>query len=129
MIELQNVTYKTSDQGQEKIILDNISCKFEENLKIAITGHNGSGKSTLTKLIIGILKPTSGKILYKGKDITNLTITERAKLGLNYAFQQPVTFRGITIKDLIDQGRIIHPDTLDAYNDAMMKILNTGDNK
>ena len=102
MIELKNITYKINEQGQEKVILDNVSCIFEDNLTVAITGHNGSGKSTLTKLIIGIINPTAGKIFYNGKDITNLSIDERAKLGLNYAFQQPVTFRGITIKDLID---------------------------
>lgn len=104
MIELINVTYKVVKHGQEKIILDNISCVFEDNCVVAVTGHNGSGKSTLTKIIIGIIKPTSGKILYNGKDITNLPINERANLGLNYAFQQPVLFRGITIKDLIDMA-------------------------
>lgn len=102
MIELKDVTYKIEDNGQEKIILDNISCIFEDNKKIAITGHNGSGKSTLTKLIIGIIKPTSGKIYFNGKDITDLPINERADLGISYAFQQPITFTGLTIKDLID---------------------------
>ena len=104
MLELKNVSYKVIDCGQEKIILDNISCVFEDNCFVAITGQNGSGKSTLTKLLIGILKPTEGRILYNGKDITNLPIDERAKLGLNYAFQQPVLFDGITVKDLIDMA-------------------------
>lgn len=102
MLELKNITYKVNEQGQEKYILDNISCTFEDNCLIAITGHNGSGKSTLTKIIMGIIEPTSGQIFFNGKDITKLTIDERAKLGLNYAFQQPILFRGITIKDLID---------------------------
>lgn len=102
MIELKHINYSVNERGQEKIILDDVSCVFEDNCVVAITGHNGSGKSTLTKLIIGILKPTSGQILFNGKDITNLSIDERANLGLNYAFQQPVTFHGITIKDLID---------------------------
>ena len=102
MIELKNVTFKVSEQGQEKIVLDNVSCVFEDKCVVAITGQNGSGKSTLTKLIMGILKPTSGKILFNGKDITNMTIDKRAKLGINYAFQQPVMFAGITVKDLID---------------------------
>ena len=102
MIELKNITYIVEELGEKKIILDDISCVFDDDCFIAITGHNGSGKSTLTKIIMGILQPTSGVILYNGKDITNLSITERAKLGINYAFQQPVTFRGITVKELID---------------------------
>ena len=102
MIELKNVSYIINQNGQEKVILDNISCVFSSGNFIAITGHNGSGKSTLTKIIMGIIKQTSGEILFNGKDITNLSIDERAKLGLNYAFQQPITFKGLTIKDLID---------------------------
>lgn len=102
MIELKNISYKIIEQGQEKIILDNISCVFEDDNVVAITGQNGSGKSTLTKIIMGIIVPTSGSIIFEGKDITNLTIDERANLGLNYAFQQPIAFKGITVKDLID---------------------------
>ena len=102
MIELKNITYKINEQGQEKIILDDVSCIFDDDCVVAITGHNGSGKSTLTKIIMGIVKPTSGMVLFDGKDISKLTIAERAKLGLTYAFQQPVMFTGITIKDLID---------------------------
>lgn len=102
MIELKNVTYKIGEKAQEKIILDDISCVFDDNCLIAITGHNGSGKSTLTKLIMGIVKPTSGQILFNGQDITNLSIDKRAKMGINYAFQQPILFSGITVKDLID---------------------------
>ena len=102
MLKLENITYKVVEQNQEKIILDNISCEFEDNCVVAITGANGSGKSTLTKMIIGIIKPTAGKIFFNGKDITNLSIDERAKLGINYAFQQPITFTGITVKELID---------------------------
>lgn len=102
MLELKNITYKIEELGQEKTILDDISCVFEDNCITAITGHNGSGKSTLTKIIVGILKPTNGSIFLDGKNISNLTIDERAKEGLNYAFQQPVLFTGITVKDLID---------------------------
>ena len=102
MLELKNVSYKIIEQGKEKIILDNISCVFEDNCVVAITGHNGSGKSTLTKLIMGILTPTDGEIFFNGKNISNLSVYERARLGLNYAFQQPVLFTGITVKDLID---------------------------
>lgn len=102
MIELNNITYIVEDKGIKKTILDNISIKFEDNCITAITGQNGSGKSTLTKIIIGIIKPTSGQILYNGADITNYTIDERVKLGINYAFQQPITFKGMTVKELID---------------------------
>ena len=102
MLELKNITYNVKENGQEKIILEDISCVFEDKQIIAITGHNGSGKSTLTKIIMGIIKPTSGKIVLNGVDITNKTIDERANMGLNYAFQQPVLFDGITVKDLID---------------------------
>lgn len=102
MIVLNNITYIVEDKGNKKVILDNISIKFEDNCVTAITGQNGSGKSTLTKIIIGIIRPTSGQILYNGTDITNYSIDERVKLGINYAFQQPITFKGLTIKELID---------------------------
>lgn len=102
MIELKNVTYKVVDNGKEKIILDNISCVFQDGEMVAITGQNGGGKSTITKLIVGILKPNKGKIFYNHQDITNMSIDERANLGINYAYQQPVTFKGLTVKDLID---------------------------
>lgn len=102
MIVLNNITYIVEDKGNKKVILDNISIKFEDNCITAITGQNGSGKSTLTKIIIGIIRPTSGQIIHNGTDITNYSIDERVKLGINYAFQQPITFKGLTIKELID---------------------------
>ncbi len=102
MLELKNITYKIVEHGKEKVILDDISCVFDDKCLTAITGHNGSGKSTLTKIIMGIVKPTRGKIFFDGEDITKLSVDKRAKLGINYAFQQPVTFKGITVKDLID---------------------------
>lgn len=104
MLELKNITYKVNELEHEKIILNNISCVFEDDMIVAITGHNGSGKSTLTKIIMGIIKPTSGQIFLDGVDITHKKIHERAKMGLNYAFQQPVLFSGITVKDLIDMA-------------------------
>ena len=97
MLELIDVSYRVPD-GPE--ILKNISLKIEDRF-VAVTGPNGSGKSTLAKLIAGIYQPTSGKILLDGQDITNLSITERAKSGISFAFQQPVRFKGITVKDLI----------------------------
>ncbi len=102
MIELKNITYKVMDQGKEKIILDDISCVFDDKCVTAITGQNGGGKSTVTKIIMGIIKQTSGQIFYNGKEISNLSIDERANLGIGYAFQQPILFKGLTVKDLID---------------------------
>ncbi len=102
MLELKNICYVVENGNKTKTILNNVSYTFLDNCVTAITGHNGSGKSTLTKIIMGIVKPTSGSVILDGQDITNLTIDQRAKLGLNYAFQQPVVFKGITIKDMID---------------------------
>ena len=97
MIELKNVTLVKND----KTILNNISLVIEDNKTTIITGPNGSGKSTLMKVLIGIEKVTSGQILFNGIDITNLGITQRANLGISYAMQQPVRFKGITVKDLL----------------------------
>lgn len=102
MLELQNVCYEIVVNNKKKKILDDISFKVDDKQLVVLTGPNGSGKSTLSKIIMGILQPSSGKILYNGKDITRLSITERAKLGLSFAFQQPVTFKGLKVKDLID---------------------------
>ena len=98
MLELKNITYKVED----KIILDNINLKFNKGEIVAITGHNGSGKSTLTKIIMGIVKQTSGDIIFNGKNINDLTITERANLGIGFTFQQPIKFKGLTVADLIE---------------------------
>lgn len=97
MLELQNICF-TRDN---KKILDNVNIKFEDNKFIAITGPNGSGKSMLAKVIMGIVKPDSGKILLDGEDITNKSIDERSRMGLGFAFQQPVKFKGITVYDLL----------------------------
>ena len=98
MLELKNVSYFRDN----KQILDNISLKIDNSKLVAITGPNGSGKSTLAKIIMGILKPDSGSIFFDGKDITAMGITDRAKLGIGFAFQQPVKFKGFTVKDLIE---------------------------
>ena len=97
MLELRNVGYETDDN---KEILHDVSLTVQERF-VAITGPNGGGKSTLAKLIAGIYQPTSGQILLDGVDITHLSITERANLGLSYAFQQPVRFKGLRVKDLL----------------------------
>ena len=98
MLELKNVSYHVDD-GNKKEILNHINVKIEDRFT-AITGPNGGGKSTLAKMIAGIIKPTEGQILMDGEDITNMSITERAKLGISFAFQQPVRFKGITVLDL-----------------------------
>jgi len=96
LLELQNVNYEIDG----KLILKDINIKIEDHF-IAVTGPNGSGKSTLAKIISGIEMPTSGKIILDGEDITELSVTERAKKGISYAFQQPVRFKGLTVKDLM----------------------------
>lgn len=100
MVELKDITYEVDDNHDNKEILKNVSFKIDEHF-VAITGPNGGGKSTLAKMIAGIIKPTSGQILLDGEDITHLDITERARRGISYAFQQPVHFKGLTVKDLI----------------------------
>ena len=97
MLELQNINF----EREGKKILNNINLKIDTNKFIAITGPNGSGKSTLAKIIMGIEKPDSGKIIFQEKDITNMPIEERANLGMSFAFQQPVKFKGITVYDLL----------------------------
>ena len=97
MLEFKNVSYETPEG---KVILRNVSIKIDDRF-VAVTGPNGSGKSTMAKLIAGIYTPTSGQILLDGVDITNMSITERAKGGISFAFQQPVRFKGITVKELI----------------------------
>ena len=101
MLELQHICYSVPDEQDKTItILDDINLQIKDRF-VAITGPNGGGKSTLAKIIAGILTPTSGRILFDGEDITDLSITERAKRGISFAFQQPVRFKGLTVKDLI----------------------------
>lgn len=101
MLELRNILYEVSDEKAEnKEILKNINLTIDDHF-VAITGPNGGGKSTLAKMIAGIIKPTEGQILLDGEDITELGITERARKGISFAFQQPVHFKGLTVKDLI----------------------------
>lgn len=102
MLQVKNLVYEVKQDGLTKRILDDISFEVDDNQLFVITGPNGSGKSTLAKILMGILPPTSGQIFWSGQDITGLDITTRAKLGFGYAFQQPTTFKGLTVKDLID---------------------------
>ncbi len=97
MLELKNIYYEVEDN---KEIIRDISLQIQDHF-VAITGPNGGGKSTLAKIIAGIVTPTSGQILLDGEDITGLNITERANKGISFAFQQPVHFKGLTVRDLI----------------------------
>ncbi|MBE7100385.1 MAG: ATP-binding cassette domain-containing protein [Clostridiales bacterium] len=101
MLELKNIGYRVSDELGEKQILQDVNLTLDDRF-VAFTGPNGGGKSTLAKIIAGIYKPTEGRIYLDGEDITDLSITERANKGISYAFQQPVRFKGITVRDLIN---------------------------
>ena len=100
MLELQDVSFRAETEHGTKEIISHVSLAIKERF-VAFTGPNGGGKSTLAKLICGIYQPSEGKILLDGEDITNLSITDRARRGISYAFQQPVRFKGITVRDLI----------------------------
>ena len=100
MLELQHICYDVEQDGEDKGILRDIDLTIDERF-VADTGPNGGGKSTLAKIIAGIYTPTSGRILLDGEDITGLDITQRARRGVSFAFQQPVRFKGLTVKDLI----------------------------
>ena len=101
MLSLKNISFVVKEHGKEKVILNNFSFDFKEGKIYAITGHKGSGKSTLAKIIMGIEKPTSGTIYFNGQDITSLSITKRSNMGICFAFQNPVRFKGLTAIDLI----------------------------
>ena len=98
MLLLQDISFNRDN----KQILSHINLRIDTGKFVAITGPNGSGKSTLAKIIMGMEKPDSGAILFDGQDITSMDITQRAKLGIGFAFQQPVKFKGLTVQDLIE---------------------------
>lgn len=101
MLELKNISFEVEGEKEQKEIISGVNLKLDENKFVVITGPNGGGKSTLAKLIVGIEKPTSGRIYFNGEDITDKSITERARMGISYAFQQPVRFKGIQVLDLL----------------------------
>ena len=101
MLELRNIKFSIKGEVQDIDILKDINLKFDKGITV-ITGQNGSGKSSLIKLIMALNKTSSGQIIYNGKDITNLSINERANLGFTLAFQQPIRFKGIKVRDLLD---------------------------
>ncbi len=100
MLELKHISCRVQDEQGEKTILKDVTLSLKERF-VAFTGPNGGGKSTLAKVIAGIIAPTEGRIFWDGEDITDLSVTERAKRGISYAFQQPVRFKGLTVRDLI----------------------------
>lgn len=97
MLELKNISFKRDN----KVILNDINLTLEDNKFYCITGPNGSGKSTLAKVIMGLVTPDTGTIIYNGQDVTAMSVDERAKLGIGFAFQTPVTFKGLTVYDLL----------------------------
>ena len=101
MLELKHITYTVSTPEGEQTILNDISIDIPDRKLIVFTGPNGGGKTTLAKIIMGLVRPTSGRVLYNGEDVTELSITERARRGISYGFQQPPRFKGITVHDLL----------------------------
>lgn len=101
MLKLEDISFRVSDEGGTAEIIRNINLNINDGEFVVITGPNGGGKSTLAKLIAGIERPASGHIYFNNKDVTTLPVDQRAKAGIGYAFQQPVRFKGITVKDII----------------------------
>ena len=112
MLELKDIRYTVQDEGGSLDILKGVSLTVPDHKLMVFTGPNGGGKTTLAKVIMGLVQPTSGQILWNGQDITHLSITERARLGISYGFQQPPRFKGITVKRLL---------TLASGNDKLSK--------
>ena len=101
MLKIEGLCFTAAGESGEKEIIKDLDLTIEEKSFAVITGPNGGGKTTLAKLIMGLEKPTSGKIYWNGQDITALSVTERAKLGVSYGFQQPPRFKGMTVYDLL----------------------------
>jgi len=102
MLELKGISYQVEDGGKQTDILRGIDLQIADNAFVVITGPNGGGKTTLAKSIMGLVKPTGGQIFWNGQDITDLDITQRAKLGVSYGFQQPPRFKGLRVRDLLE---------------------------
>ena len=102
MLVLEDITVSITDENrQSRKILDGVSFEVEPDSFFVITGPNGGGKSTLARVIMGIHRPDSGRVIFDGQDITELDVTARARLGIGFAFQQPVSFKGLTVQDLL----------------------------
>ncbi len=105
ILELKNISFSVVDDGKTRRVLNDISFKFKPGELVVLTGPNGSGKSTLAEIIVGIKNPKGGQIFLDNEDITSKNITERAKLGISYSFQQPICFKGVTVRDLLKIAR------------------------
>jgi len=116
MLRLENVSYSIIDNGVSRYILKDINIVIDTNEIVVVTGHNGSGKSTLMKIIMGIIPVTSGKVYFNDIDITNVSIEDRAKMGIAYAFQTPVRFKGLKVRDLLS--------TAQKTNNKIMEVCN-----
>lgn len=101
MLELKKISFSADDGGKSSDIIRGIDLEIPDNKFIVITGPNGGGKSTLAKIIAGIVQPTGGRLIFNGTDITDMSISDRAKAGIGFAFQQPVRFKGLTVLDLL----------------------------
>ena len=101
MLELKNISFEVQEESEQREIIHNLDLTIEDHEFVVITGPNGGGKSTLAKLIAGIKTPTEGQIFFDGQEITGKSITERANMGISFAFQQPVRFKGIQVLDLL----------------------------
>lgn len=117
MLEIKNCTFRVEESKTRQEIINDVSLTIEPGKFYVITGPNGGGKSTIAKLIMGIERPTSGQIIFDGTDITDMSITERARLGIGYAFQQPPRFKGLTVRRLLSlaHGSELPEDECCAY--------------
>ena len=104
MLELKHVCYAVQEGDAQLGILNDISLTISDHKLVVFTGPNGGGKTTLAKIVMGLVQPTSGQILWNGQDITGLSITERARLGISYGFQQPPRFKGLTVRRLLTEA-------------------------
>ena len=117
MLEIKNLSYSVQSEQGQKDILKNVTLTIPDKRFVVITGPNGGGKTTLAKTVMGINQPTGGQILWNGHDITNLSITQRSKLGISYGFQQPPRFKGMRVRDLLNiaAGRELGHDLACSY--------------
>ena len=117
MLELKKLCLTANDENGKAEILKNIDLTVEDKKFIVITGPNGGGKTTLAKTVMGLAKPTSGRIIWNGEDITDLSITDRARRGISYGFQQPPRFKGMKVSDLltIAAGKTLSHDEACSY--------------
>lgn len=125
MLQVKNLSFSVGPAKNRTNILCNLNLKINPGEFIVITGPNGSGKSTLAKLIMGLSKPTSGQILFEKQDITDKNITERAKLGIAYAFQQPPYLKGLTVKDLLQISATGHETFIEDEKTDYKQLIET----